>query len=153
MKAAALICAGLVMLTGSACSRRRNTVQAAPLTVPVPATSVAPKRTTAPPRPAVHPSTVKTASAEEHPSIPVLEPLVSPEQRSTWSEEIEARLRQAEQNAASLRGRKLPAMQRDLERVQSFIRQARTAEQAHDYATARSYAERAEILSRDLMKR
>ena len=76
------------------------------------------------------------------------------EERSTISEQIEASLRQAEQNAAALKGRSLPpAHQRDLGRVQSFIRQARAAEQARDYATARSYARRAEVLSRDLLNR
>jgi hypothetical protein len=153
MKLATVLVLAVVVLTTSSCSRRNNRVQAVPL--PVPATPAAPGRpASAPaPAPAARPAAAKTLPAPQPPA-PVPEPLVTAEQRSSWSEEIEVTLRQAEQNAAALQGRSLPAArQRDLGRVQSFIRQARAAEKAHDYVTARSYAQRAEVLSRDLLNR
>jgi hypothetical protein len=157
MTQAAVLCcvATAALIGGSACSKRKNAVQALPMPVALPAPSTAPKAPTPAPTPAPRAPVVnRTPAAPPAPPAPLPEPLTTAEQRSTWSGEIEASLRHAEQNAATLRGRNLPAaQQRDLERVESFIRQARAAEQVHDYSAARSYARRAEILSRDLLKR
>jgi hypothetical protein len=80
--------------------------------------------------------------------------VTTPEQRNTWAEQIRSSLARAEQNALALQTRMLTGPQkRELERVRSFIRQARTAERSHDYVTARNFAERAQVLSDDLLSR
>jgi hypothetical protein len=79
---------------------------------------------------------------------------MTPEERTTWADQIQSSLARAEQNASVLQARPLTGPQkRELERVRSFIRQAREAERAHDYITARNFARRAQVLSDDLLNR
>lgn len=85
---------------------------------------------------------------------PVLESMRTPEERRDVIGRITASLGRAEGNLARLRGRQLNAdSAREVARVESFIRQARAAMQSNDLMTAREYAQRAEVLSADLLER
>ena len=65
-----------------------------------------------------------------------------------------ASLNRAEANLAQLRDKPLTnESQRDASRVRSFVQQARESLRNNDLATAREFALRAEVLSRDLLKR
>lgn len=150
MRRTAVLCLGTVLLLGSSgCSRRKKQSVLSP---PAPVVPTAPRRST--PVPAVSQRPAQPKAEAPKPPAAVVEPLTTPAQRNTWAEQIASSLQKAEQNAAALQSRNLRGEPlRALGRVQSFIRQAREAERAHDYVTARTFAQRAQVLSEDLLKR
>ncbi len=81
-----------------------------------------------------------------------LESMLSPEQENQLKQQIDGSLYSAQQNLAKTRGRALDQDQRETARqIESFIKQAQ-ATRASDLEAARSLAERADLLSRDLVK-
>jgi hypothetical protein len=155
MRGTALVCAAMLLTVTTGCSRRKKqSVQTPPsVAAPVPLAPTPPKR------PASGAAATPRAPSPRVEIVPIpptppLEPVISPAQRSTWSEEIASSLQKAEQNAAALGSRNLNGSQkRELARIQSFIRQAREAERVHDFITARTLAQRAYVLSQDLVNR
>jgi hypothetical protein len=78
--------------------------------------------------------------------------MLSPEQENQLKQQIDGSLYSAQQNLAKTRGRALDQDQRETARqIESFIKQAQ-ATRASDLEAARSLAERADLLSRDLVK-
>lgn len=75
------------------------------------------------------------------------------EERHEYSRQIQASIERAERNIATLYTRRLtPEQTRGISRIESFLRQARDARTANDLATARNLAERADLLSQDLLR-
>ena len=76
--------------------------------------------------------------------------MLSEEQRRAYDSAIDDLIGKARQNLARARTRQLSRQQQDIAaRVETFIVQARDVRK-HDPAAARSLAERAELLSREL---
>lgn len=87
---------------------------------------------------------------------PVLQPtpelgeVLSPEQQQEYNRLIDFRISRAQRNLELLRGRSLSREQQAaLTRIQTFIRQTLQARK-DDLITARSLAERADVLAQDL---
>jgi hypothetical protein len=148
MKAAGFILLALVFI---GCNRKKVSL-AAPVPqslIVIPAEPVASPvkrvRRSAPPPP---------SNAMIQVSTPPLEFVKTPEEKQAMLEQIKASVARAESNLSILRSRQLNGSDaRELGRVNSFLRQARTAEQSSDLVTARQYAQRAELLSVDLLNR
>jgi hypothetical protein len=78
---------------------------------------------------------------------------MSAEQTREYTRIIDDSLNRAQRNIAILHTRQLtPEQMRGISRVETFIRQAREARAQNDLVTARNFAERADLLSQDLMK-
>lgn len=83
---------------------------------------------------------------------PVLGTMLTPERKLALNQEIDRSLARARSNLSSLAGKNVDAAGRETARqVQSFIHQAQTA-RASDLEASRSLAERADLLSRDLLR-
>ena len=114
------------------------------------------ERSVLPPRPqgASSPAGNGTAdSAAVSPAAPVLSPELSPGEQSAAQQQAQESLRVAQQHLAAMVGRKLSTTQAELlERVRSFIAQASEALRGGDVLRARNLAQKAELLSFDLIK-
>jgi hypothetical protein len=148
-----------VVLAASGCARRQAS---APSPVPPPVATGAPAtsndqkrrtpaqpRTTPPAPKAQAPSPGRTGEA----AAPVLAEMIPPEARRAMLRQIEAALERAQANIATLRGRtSTDGEARAIARVEMFVQQAREARSANDLTAARSIAERADLLSKDLLR-
>ncbi|MBM3813285.1 MAG: hypothetical protein FJW20_16795 [Acidimicrobiia bacterium] len=124
--------------------------------IPVPTRPPAPR--TPPQRQAqqagAHPTEPAAQPATPAPSVPQprLTQLLSPQEQQSYHRAIEEAIRRTEASLASLAGKRLTKEQSiNLERTRTFLRQARETRQA-DLVTARSLAQRAEVLAEDLVK-
>jgi hypothetical protein len=80
--------------------------------------------------------------------------IIPAEQRAEYTRQIATNLAQAERNLAAARANPMPEAQaRAAARVGSFIDQAREAESNNDVIAARGLAERARLLSEELVRR
>jgi outer membrane biosynthesis protein TonB len=123
--------------------------QPAPELVPSPAAEPRPPR----PRPAATPAAV----ASPAPSAPVPPPRISPvlsaadQQRLTQLATDQIRI--AERNLQTAMGKRLNSLQQDLsQKVQGFLSQAHEAIRANDWVRAQNLAEKAQVLSTELVK-
>lgn len=125
--------------------------------IPAPKPPAKPRRAVRRPpvRGAAPPAAPEPAPAPETPPAePVLQlaPLLSAEQQASYNAAIDAALQRAEANLARLDPRRLNGSQRaNFLRARSFVEQARQA-RATDLRVARSLAERADLLARDLAR-
>ncbi len=113
------------------------------------------QETTTPAQPAgpVGPPAAETAPAPAPAPLPQLAPMMSDEQRRAYDTAIDASIGHTQQDIARARGRSLSAEQKEIiERAQAFIEQAKQI-RAQDPAAAKSLAERAELLSKDVVGR
>ncbi|HVX67485.1 MAG TPA: hypothetical protein VHA11_12820 [Bryobacteraceae bacterium] len=87
---------------------------------------------------------------EESLGVPQLEPMLTPEQRQTYMEVIDANIARAQRTIEIVQGRRLTAEQKtDLARIREFIDQAKQARK-EDLFRAKNLSERASILAEDL---
>jgi hypothetical protein len=122
----------------------------------IPAPPLATELTVPPPRPpvrrevAVKPGSEPAPEAPKPPAVPRLTQLLSPEEERKFNQEIDESLERARRNLALVSQRPLSAEQQIvLERVHAFLQQ--TIEiRPLDLVTARSLAQRADLLARDL---
>jgi hypothetical protein len=110
------------------------------------ATRIAPAR----PR-SVVPSTNQTAPAAK-PDTPQIVPGLSTQESASLQRETDRNLSSAEHNLTATAGKSLNATQADLaSKVRSFISDAREAGRAGDWARARDLANKAQVLSEELV--
>jgi len=85
-------------------------------------------------------------------ALPQFEQILTPEQRRTYTEEIEKNISNAQRAVVAVQSRRLNHDQETyLARVRTFIEQANEARKA-DLFRARNLAERANVLADDLLK-
>ena len=111
---------------------------------------------TAPPRPHVPPSPTPAANAPaadaEKPEAPTIAAQLSKEEFAAAHQETNQSLDIAEKNLASTRNKRLNAAQSDLvSKIKGFLKDAREAAQAGDWARARNLAKKAQVLSEELI--
>ncbi len=111
----------------------------------------------APPRPRTNPSTSPSASTPvadaEKPEAPSIAPQLSKEESAAAQQETNQSLDVAEKILASARGKRLTASQSDLvSKIKGFLKDAREAAQAGDWARARNLAKKAQVLSEELAR-
>ena len=122
-----------------------------------PATQPPPARHRSRPTPnQTAPAPTPAAPTPSAPPAPITPPrlgtLLTPERQQALNQEIDQSLSRARRNLASLAGKNLDAAGREAQRqIQSFIEQAQKA-RASDLEASRSLAERADLLSRDLLR-
>lgn len=115
----------------------------------VPVRSVPPRpRVAAPPSP-----TPAAPVAEEKPEAPTIAPQLTQEESAAAQQETNESLGIAERNLASTQGKRLNASQSDLvSKIKGFLKDAREAAQAGDWARARNLAKKAQVLSEELVR-
>ncbi len=116
-------------------------------TVPPP---VAGRRPAAPRRPA---TTESADSTPAKPAAPQISPQLSPRDLESTRKNTTANIMTAEQNLQLANGRQLSAAQKDLaEKIKGFLSQSHDAIRSDDWVRAQNLAEKARVLSTDLVK-
>ncbi|HWF13478.1 MAG TPA: hypothetical protein VG272_07065 [Candidatus Acidoferrales bacterium] len=116
-----------------------------PMPPPVPG-----KRPAAPRRPA---PTESADSTPAKPAAPQISPQLSPRDLESTKKNTTANIMTAEQNLQLSNGRQLSAAQKDLaEKIKGFLSQSHDAIRSDDWVRAQNLAEKARVLSTDLVK-
>jgi outer membrane biosynthesis protein TonB len=166
----ALLC---VLALGSAGCRKRSVHAAPPAIVSVPPAEPEPEpkpaappetkpaTTPAPPSaisvPPAKPAPAKPRPAppepmQPKPAPPQLSPRLTPEQQAEAERRTNDDIALAEKNLVLAAGRTLNSAQQDLvEKIRGFIGQAREAIRASDWVRARNLAQKAQVLSNELV--
>ena len=108
-----------------------------------------------PPRPRVNPAPAPAANAPsadaEKPEAPTIAAQLSKEEFAAAQQETAQSLDIAEKNLASAANKRLNPAQNDLvSKIKGFLKDAREAAQAGDWARARNLAKKAQVLSEEL---
>ncbi len=111
------------------------------------------KPTPAPPKPAAgQPSTETAAEEPAHPAAPQISPELSPGDEETYKRKTDEDSKAAEQNLHQADGKQLSAAQKDLAaKISSFLAQSRDASKSNDWARAQNLAQKARLLSVELV--
>jgi len=116
-----------------------------PMPPPVPG-----KRPAAPRRPA---PTESADSTPAKPAAPQISPQLSPRDLESTKKNTTGNIMTAEQNLQLSNGRQLSAAQKDLaEKIKGFLSQSHEAIRSDDWVRAQNLAEKARVLSTDLVK-
>lgn len=108
------------------------------------------KRPAAPRRPA---STESADSTPAKPAAPQISPQLSPRDLESTKKNTTANIMTAEQNLQLSNGRQLSAAQKDLaEKIKGFLGQSHDAIRSDDWVRAQNLAEKARVLSTELVK-
>jgi hypothetical protein len=139
-----------------------------------PDTNAAPPATAAPPPPAIAsspaqpveivpagpaaPAKPETESAEAvsqpsaHPAAPQISPQISPGDQAAYERKTNEDVSVTQKNLDQTKGKQLSAAQRDLvEKIRSFVSQSRDASKGGDWARAQNLAQKARLLSAELI--
>jgi outer membrane biosynthesis protein TonB len=123
-----------------------------------PATDSLPVTTTPPPAPP-HKSTpkksetpVEPAEQPTRPPAPQISPQLSADDQASYERKTNEDISEAEKNLAQAAGKQLSAGQQDLEeKIRSFLGQSRDASKTGDWARALNLAQKARLLSIELV--
>jgi len=122
-------------------------------TTPPPAVVVPRPKPAKPMRPVTEPATELPADQTAHPPAPQISPQLSPEEQANYQRKTKEDLDVAERNLQQANGRKTSAAQDDLkEKIRRFIEQSRDASKAGDLARAQNLAQKARLLSVELVE-
>jgi hypothetical protein len=119
---------------------------------PLPVTS--PTKPAPPPRKQASETQTAEASAEQpvRPPAPLISPQLSANDQATYARKTDDDVSVAESNLQRSADKRLSAAQRDLvEKIQSFLSQSREASKAGDWARAQNLAQKARLLSVELV--
>jgi hypothetical protein len=126
-----------------------STTPTAPAPMPAASKPTSP-RTTTPAKPAPAPPPEPTPAPKVAP--PQISPRLSPAEAAEYQKKTEEAIAVAERNLQRSYGRQLNAAQTDLvEKIRGFLAQAREASRAADWVRARNLAEKAQVLSVELV--
>jgi hypothetical protein len=123
-----------------------------PPETPPPALAPMPTKRPAPPRP--RPAPTETAEpAPPKPAAPLISPSLSASDLAAAKKTTTANITTAEKNLQQANGRQLSAAQKDLtEKISGFLAQSHEAILADDWVRAQNLAEKARVLSTELVK-
>jgi hypothetical protein len=112
--------------------------------------------TTPPPPPPTHKPKKSEPATEQpepaHPDAPQMSPQLSPNDQAAYERKTNEDLSVADKNLESATGHQLNAAQKDLdEKIRSFVSQSRDASKAGDWARAQNLAQKARLLSVELV--
>src|ERR1700722_16262951 len=86
------------------------------------------------------------------PSVPVISPQVSPADQAAYLRRINENISTAERNLQQASTHNLDATQKDIaEKIRNFVDQAKEAMQASDWTRAQNLAQKAQVLSAELV--
>lgn len=121
-------------------------------TPPPPAVDIPAPRPAAPRRPNGEQSTAGTEPEQTHPPAPQISPELSPGDQAAYERKTGEDTSAAEKNLQETSGKQLNAAQQDLvEKIRSFLSQSRDASKAGDWARAQNLAQKARLLSVELI--
>jgi hypothetical protein len=104
-------------------------------------------------RPVTEPASEPPADQPTRPPAPQISPQLSPEEQANYERKTKDDLAVAEQNLQQASGRKTSAAQDDLkEKISRFMEQSRDAIKAGDLARAQNLAQKARLLSVELVQ-
>jgi hypothetical protein len=119
---------------------------------PLPVTSSHSKPAPPPHRQSTETQTAETPAEQTRPPAPQISPELSPNDQYTYSRKTEEDLNVAGKNLQQSADKRLSAAQHDLvEKIQSFVSQSREASKAGDWARAQNLAQKARVLSVELV--
>lgn len=105
-----------------------------------------------PPHPAPPRKPASDAPAQPKPSVPVISPQVSPADQAAYTRRINENISTAERNLQQASTHNLDATQKDMaEKIRNFVDQAKEAMQASDWTRAQNLAQKAQVLSVELV--
>jgi hypothetical protein len=113
-----------------------------------------PKVPSAPPKPATEqPATPEPAAdAASHAPVPQISPQLSPADQQNYERKMNDDVTAAEKGLEQTKNRQLNAYQQDLvEKIHSFLEQSRDASKGGDWARAQNLAQKARLLSTELV--
>lgn len=130
-------------------------IPAPEISQPAPDLAPSPIPEPGPPRP--RPAAAPVAPGPAQPSAPVAPPLISPVLTAADQERLTRQatdqIRVAERNLQAANGKRLNSLQEDLkQKVTGFLSQAHEAVAANDWVRAQNLAEKAQVLSSELVK-
>lgn len=109
------------------------------------------KRPTAPKRPA--PAETAESTPAKPPAAPQISPQLSEHDLDAAKKNTSANMQTAQQNLSQSNGRQLSPAQKDLaEKIKGFLGQSQEAIEADDWVRAQNLAEKARVLSAELIK-
>ena len=86
------------------------------------------------------------------PAAPAISPQISPADQATYEHRINENISTAERNLQQASAHQLNATQKDMaEKIKGFVDQAREAMQASDWTRAQNLAQKAQVLSNELV--
>jgi hypothetical protein len=104
------------------------------------------------PHPAPPRKLASDTPAPPKPSVPVISPQVSPGDQAAYVRRINENISTAERNLQQASTHNLDATQKDMaEKIRSFVDQAKEAMQASDWTRAQNLAQKAQVLSAELV--
>jgi hypothetical protein len=116
----------------------------------IPESLPAPPPERARPTPPRKPATDTPATPK--PAVPVISPQISPADQAAYEQRITENLTTAERNLQQASAHQLNASQKDMaEKIRSFVDQAHEAMQASDWTRAQNLAQKAQVLSSELV--
>ncbi len=119
---------------------------------PLPVTPTRSKPAPPPHKQSAEPQTTETPAEQIRPPAPQISPELSPNDRDTYAHKTEEDLNVADKNLQQSADKRLSAAQHDLvEKIQSFVSQSREASKAGDWARAQNLAQKARVLSVELV--
>jgi hypothetical protein len=122
-------------------------------TVPPPVTLPHGKSGPKPPKPAQEPAPAQPADQPEHPPAPQISPQLSEGDQASYERKTNEDIAVAEKNLQQANGKQLSAAQNDLvEKIRIFLSQSRDAAKAGDLARAQNLAQKARLLSIELVE-
>ena len=124
----------------------------APTPEPKPETPPAPSLSPAPISPPAKPAPAKPRPDPAKPAPPQISPGLSPQEQAAAERATNEDINVAERNLQAVYGKQLNAAQHDLvEKIRGFLGQAREAMRASDWVRARNLAQKARVLSTELL--
>ena len=127
------------------------TMPAAPAPAPPPVV-IQPTRPAAPRRQPAEQASADAETQPAHPPAPQISPQISPGDQATYQRKTNEDISVAEANLQQATGKQLNAAQTDLtEKIRSFVAQARDASKDGDWARAQNLAQKARLLSQELV--
>jgi hypothetical protein len=125
----------------------------------LPAASAPPPVATPEPRPPAprrrageQPAAEAETESPARPTAPQISPQISPGDQASYERKTGDDISAAERNLQQASGRQLSAAQQDLvEKIRGFLSQSRDASQAGDWARAQNLAQKARLLSVELL--
>jgi len=122
-------------------------------TTPPPTVVVPHPKPAKPTRPVAELATEPPTDQPAHPPAPQISPQLSPDEQASYQRKTKEDLDVAEKNLQQAGGRKTSAAQDDLkEKIRRFIEQSRDATKAGDLARAQNLAQKARLLSAELVE-
>lgn len=95
---------------------------------------------------------VAEAAAPPKPAAPAISPQISPADQATYEHRINENISTAERNLQQASAHQLNATQKDMaEKIKGFVDQSREAMQAADWTRAQNLAQKAQVLSVELI--